>query len=122
MISRDWLRGLLKRNKNISRRKAQNSNPARAQKLNKFVVEDYFKKLKKVLDENELLNKPEKIYNIDEKGCQLKLHKMPQVLAERGAKRIHLEAPEHAENVTVVSCGNALGQVIPPMLLLKGKE
>lgn len=31
-------------------------------------------------------------------------------------------APEHGENVTIVSCGNALGQVIPPMILYKGKR
>lgn len=122
MIGRDWLRGFMKRHRNIRRRKAQNLNPARAQKLNKFVVSDYFSKLKKIMDENDFFNRPEKIYNIDEKGCQLKLHKAPEVLAERGIKRVHLMAPEHAENVTIVSCGNALGQVIPPMLLFKGKR
>ncbi|KAK9892680.1 hypothetical protein WA026_021533 [Henosepilachna vigintioctopunctata] len=37
MVGRDWLRGFLKRHRNISRRKAQNLNPARAQKLNKAV-------------------------------------------------------------------------------------
>lgn len=31
-------------------------------------------------------------------------------------------APEHAENVTIVSCGNASGQYIPPMILFKGQR
>nr|CAH7719104.1 unnamed protein product [Callosobruchus chinensis] len=122
MIGRDWLRGFLKRHKDLSLRKAQNLNPARAQKLNKAVVADYFHKLKKILEDNDLLNRPECIYNIDEKGCQLNLHNAPQVLAKRGTKRVHFVAHEHGENVTVVSCGNALGQAIPPMILFKGKR
>jgi len=120
IIGRDWLRGFLKRHKNISIRKAQNLNPARAQKLNKAVVSDYFAKLKNIMEDNDILNKPERIFNIDEKGCQLKLHKTPQVLAERGSKRVHFVASEHGENVTIVSCGNALGHAIPPMILFKG--
>ncbi|XP_013200639.2 uncharacterized protein LOC106143167 [Amyelois transitella] len=122
MVGRDWLRGFLNRHKNISRRKSQNLNPARAAKLNKVVVADYFAKLKKTMEENDVLNKPERIFNVDEKGCQLNLHKAPQVLAERGTKRVHLVAPEHGENVTVVSCGSALGHAIPPMILFKGKR
>ncbi|VEN46250.1 unnamed protein product [Callosobruchus maculatus] len=122
MVGRDWLRGFLKRHRNISKRKAQHLNPARAQKLNKTVVSDYFAKLKKILEDNDIMNKPERIFNIDEKGCQLTLHKSPEVLAERGSKRVHLVASEHGENVTIVSCGNALGHAIPPMILFKGKR
>lgn len=60
------------------------------------------------------------IYNMDEKGCQLNLHKEPKVLAARGARRVHIVGPEYGENITIVSCGNAIGNVIPPMLLFKG--
>ncbi|CAG4937489.1 unnamed protein product [Parnassius apollo] len=122
MIGRDWLRGFLRRHPNISKRKAQNLNPARAQMLNKAVVSDYFAKLKDLMKKYELMKKPERIYNSDEKGCQLNLHKTPQVLAERGTKRVHIVAAEHGESVTVVSCGNALGHAIPPMILFKGKK
>jgi hypothetical protein len=31
-------------------------------------------------------------------------------------------APEHAENVTVASCVNAIGNCIPPMITFKGKR
>ncbi|CAG5002623.1 unnamed protein product [Parnassius apollo] len=49
MIGRDWLRRFLRRHPNISKRKAQNLNPARTQKLNKAVVSDYFAKLKDLM-------------------------------------------------------------------------
>ncbi|CAK1585467.1 unnamed protein product [Parnassius mnemosyne] len=67
-------------------------------------------------------DKPAHIYNIDEKGCQMILHKSPLVLAQKGVKRVHTLASEHAENVTIVSCGNAIGNTIPPMILFKGKR
>lgn len=35
---------------------------------------------------------------------------------------MHLTAPEHGENVSIVGCGNALGQAVPPLILFKGKR
>ncbi|CAH1974188.1 unnamed protein product [Acanthoscelides obtectus] len=97
-------------------------NPARAQKVNRFIVNDHFSKLKEILLELDIMDKPERIFNVDEKGCTLNLHHQPSVLAKRGAKRVHLLAPEHGENVTIVSYGNALGNSIPPAILFKGKR
>ncbi|KAJ8882009.1 hypothetical protein PR048_018497 [Dryococelus australis] len=52
--------------------------------------------------------RPELIYNIDEKGVRLTIHFKQDVLARRVANRVHLVAPEHAENVTVCSMATAL--------------
>lgn len=117
-----WARTFLKKNPTISVRKSQNLNPARAQKLNKFIVQDHFQKLKSLLEEHNILGKPERLYNMDEKGCRLNLHKEPRVLAKKGARRVHIVGPEHGESVTVVSCANAIGAAIPPMVLYKGKR
>lgn len=122
MAGRYWLNGFLKRNPLIRSRKAQSMNPARAQKLNRFIVNDHFTKLKEILLELDLMNSPEKIFNVDEKGCRMSLHHQQSVLAKKGAKRVHLVAPEHGENVTIVSCGNASGNSIPPTILFKGKR
>lgn len=122
MAGKDWLLLFMRRHPEISRRKAQSMNPARAQKMNKPIVADYFQKLGQVLDELNLKNKPQCIYNMDEKGCRLTIHHQQTVLALRGSKRIHLIAPEHAENVTVVGCANAIGNAIPPMVIFKGKR
>lgn len=122
LAGRGWFRLFLKRHPELSKRKAQNMNPARAQKLNKFIVNDYFKKLGDTLDELGFKDKPERIYNLDEKGCRLTIHHQQVVMARKGVKRLHLVAPEHAENVTVVGCVSASGSVIPPMILFKGKR
>lgn len=112
----------LSRNPEIAKRKAQLMNPARAQKLNKPIVTDYFVKLEQILTELNLKDKPQCIYNIDEKGCRLTIHHQQVVFARRGAKRVHMVAPEHAESVTVVGCINAVGNSIPPMVIFKGKR
>ena len=62
-------------------RKVQNLNPGIAQKLNCLIVNDYFAELK-TLEELAVMNKPEFIYNVNEKGCRLCLHKQPLVLTQ----------------------------------------
>lgn len=117
-----WLKLFLCRHPIISRRKSQNLNPARAQKLNRFIVNDHFEKLKTVMLEIGLMDKPQSIYNIDEKGNRLCLHKAQTVLAKRGARRVHNVASEHGENCTIVACVNALGHAVPPVILYKGNR
>jgi len=119
---RDWIKAFLKRHPSVAQRKAQSMNPARAQKLNRFIVNDYFTKMERVQTELQLFDKPERIFNMDEKGCQLSLHHQQKVLAKKGSKRVHLVAPEHGENVTIVACGSASGIVIPPMIIFKGQR
>ncbi|GFN85608.1 tigger transposable element-derived protein 1-like [Plakobranchus ocellatus] len=103
-------------------RKAQAINPARAQKLNRFIVNDHFTKLDQAIIDLDLFDKPDRIFNLDEKGCCLSLHHQQRVIALKGNKRVHLVAPEHGENVTVVACVRAVGGVIPPMIIFKGKN
>ncbi|KAK9744430.1 DDE superfamily endonuclease [Popillia japonica] len=83
-----------------------------------FGLTEYFGKLKQILTDLNIMNQPQRIY----KGIRLTLHHQQHVLSRKGAKRVHLIAPEHAESATVVACGNALGQRIPPMVLFKGKR
>lgn len=122
VAGRYWVVNYLQRHPEISKRKAQMMNPGRAMKLNKFIVGDYFEKLQGVMEENSFFNQPRQIFNMDEKGCRLTLHHQQKVLAGRGSKRVHLVAPEHAENVTIVACASAVGIAIPPMIIFKGKR
>lgn len=119
---RVWLSKFLKRNPDISKRKAQMMNPARAQKLNHQIVTKHFTSVKELYNELDIPRHPERLYNVDEKGCRLTLHHQQTVLAEKGARRVHLVAQEHAENVTIVACVNAIGTAIPPVVLFKGKR
>jgi hypothetical protein len=45
MDGHSWVEGFLRHNRMIAPRKAQNLDPGRTQKLNCFIVNDYFTKL-----------------------------------------------------------------------------
>ncbi|CAH1999453.1 unnamed protein product [Acanthoscelides obtectus] len=117
LVGKEWYRSFLKRHPNISQRRAQ-----QLQKLNRYIADDYFTKLGSLLDRKGLKHRPEKLHNMDEKGCRLTLQNKQRVLAEKGSRRVHLIAPEHGENVTIVACANALGQVVLPMIPFKGQR
>ena len=107
MAGSAWVEGVLCCNPITASCKVQNLNSGRAQKLNCLIVNDCFEKLKITMEELGIMNKPECIYNVDEKGYRLRLHKQPLVLRQKGKKRVNLVAVEHGENVTIVSCGYA---------------
>lgn len=122
LAGKKWLRLFLQRHPDVAKRKAQNLNPARAQKLNRFIVNDHFKRLHDAMIETGVLDQPHRIFNIDEKGSRLTLHHPQQVLAKTGARNVHIVGPEHGENVTIVACANAIGQAIPPMIIFRGQR
>jgi len=55
--------------------------------LNREVIADYFALLKDVLTENQLLNSPSTIYDVDETGMALDGH-ASKVVAKRGQKKV----------------------------------
>lgn len=120
LAGRKWLKMFLARNPSISKRKPELINPARAQKMNKPIVKHHFEEVKKLYEELDINAHPERLYNMDEKGCRITVHKQTAVVAEKGNARVHLVAPEHAENVTIAMCVNAVGIAIPPMIIFKG--
>jgi hypothetical protein len=57
MAGRASVDGSLRRKPMTAYRKAQNLNPGRAQKLNRFIVNGYFAKLKITIEELRIMNK-----------------------------------------------------------------
>ncbi|KAJ8878432.1 hypothetical protein PR048_019010 [Dryococelus australis] len=95
---KQWLELFLRRQPNVSRTKSQNLNPARAQELNRFIVNGHFEKLITVMPEIGVMEKSQSIYNIDEKGNRLCLHKAQTVLAKEELEGIRLK-PKWTENL-----------------------
>lgn len=86
-----------------------------------FIVQQYFQEVKKLYDEFDIPIHPERLYNIDKKGCRLTIHHQKKVLAEKGNRRVHMVSQEHAENVTIAVSVNAAGLVIPTYDYFQGK-
>lgn len=115
-----WLHSFLDRNPELSVRQAEGLSLSRARGMNRDDVRKFFDLLEKVMTENDLLNKPSHIYNMDETGVQL-INKPGKVITKKGAKDVHvLTSKERGENVTVIACCSADGKYIPPTLIFKG--
>lgn len=55
-----------------------------------------------------LKTKPQNVYNMNEKGFWMCLHKSLVILAKKGVRRVHSRGKEHGENLTFVGCGNGV--------------
>ena len=53
--------------------------------------------------------------NMDETGISLDSNS-PNVVTVKGSKKVRYRLPGRKGQVTMVACGNAVGQVIPPMM------
>lgn len=98
----DWLKLFLKRTPTLSILKAEGVSMSRAEGMNKEEVQKYFELLTKILTENDLLDKPLNIFNVDESGLQL--NNIPGKVV-KGSKDVHVvTSQERGETITVVAC------------------
>ena len=77
----------------------------------------YYSTLKGVMEKAALLNKPARIWNMDETGINMN-HEPGKVSAKRGSKAIHGKSSDSRRMITVIACGNAEGRVIPAHLIM----
>lgn len=120
MAGLDWMRGFMKRRKELSIRKPQPTSLARATAFNKFNVASFFGKLK------ELMNKyhfaPQNIYNMDETGVTT-VQVPDRVVARKGIKQVgKIVAAERGTLVTLAVSVSAVGNLVPPFFIFPRKK
>ena len=118
-----WLHNFMKRWPELRVRKPRSLELARAKATSEEAVTAYFNELDKILTKYDLKNFPESIYNIDEKGLKLN-YSPPKIVTGNGSNDAPPPAvtPGKGETVTVIGCGNALGQQIPPFFVFPGQR
>lgn len=120
MAGNEWFKSFIERNPELSIRQAEGLSVARAKGLSREEVNNFHELLTKVLADNDLLDKPERIYNMDESGVQLN-NKPGKVVAKKGAKVVNsVTSAEKGETMTIVACCNAIGNFLPPVVIIKG--
>ena len=107
-VSHGWFQRFMQRYPDLSYRKGDPTANVRMNCLNKEVISEYFHFLTEVLTENELLNSPSRIYNVDETGIALDGH-APWVVAKRGQKKVRYRTTGNKKQVTVIAYVNASG-------------
>ena len=119
-VSGGWYARFMERQPHLTLRRGDPIASVRMECTSKEIMEDYFALLKSTLTEHELLNKPNRIYNVDETGMPLD-HRLPKVATSIGQKKVRTRTSGNKSQVTVIACVSATGHVIPPFVIFDAK-
>ena len=116
--SKGWLRRFRSRHPEISSRRSQGLEVARARALCPITSESLYANLERLYTAHSY--PPIHIWNCDESGVQAGRVGGATVLARRGSRSIHSIELDQKEHLSVLSCVNANGGCIPNFYILKG--
>lgn len=116
----DWFLNF-KRRHNMSLKIPQNVEYARKKALDPFIIYAYFDLLEKTLIELQLLDKPHRIWNLDESSLSIDPRKSRVVGAVNKPSSRTVSSPGK-ENTTFLLLCNAAGDKAPPLIIFKGKH
>ena len=120
MAGYDWLCGFLSRHPELSIRKPEVTNIARAVGFNKAQLQKFFEIHRSLLTRDEYT--PMQVWNMDETGIT-NLHKLGNIIASKGSKSVgKITSGEKGRTVTVICASNAAGGYIPPMIIFPRKR
>ena len=115
---KDWVKAFLSRHPNLSLRKTQKLPIARAVSCTPAVLDKSFAEFESFLEQNNLKDKPSRIYNCDESGFPLS-SRSGKVLAPTGGKVVN-RTSGNKQQITTLACYNAAGDVVPPFHVFPG--
>lgn len=115
-ISEGWWRRFLECQPKLTLRRGDATAYVQMNAINKETLDQYFSLVKSVREEHDLLNKPSQIYNVDESGVPLD-PRPPNIVAQRGSKKVPCRVSGKKRQVTIVACANACGQANSPMVI-----
>ena len=120
-ISHGWWNRFTTRQGDLSLRKGDNTAHVRMDAINSETMKHYFDLLESTLKDNNLMNAPSQIYNVDESGMPLD-PKAPNIVTKTGTKKVRYRSTGRKGQITIVACGNAVGQIIPPTIIFEAKK
>lgn len=115
-----WYAKFVKRWPELHLAKTEKLAIVRAKATSQEVLDGYFSELEQVIHRNKLQDHPEHIWNVDESGITME-HTPLRVLCERGLTPQGITS-SRGKNVTVIGCGNAAGNHVPPYFIFPGKR
>lgn len=118
-LSDRWYRGFMDRWPELKLVKPRSLVQYRAQATSEETVSAYFTDLKLALLKDSLMDKPELIYNVDEKGIQTE-HSPPYIVCSENSTPAITSS--RTAITTILGCCNAIGTQIPPYFVFKGKR
>ncbi|XP_052071024.1 uncharacterized protein LOC127709474 [Mytilus californianus] len=119
-LSTKWYKNFMARWPDLKIIKPRSLEMQRAKATSEVNVQNYYSELHKILEKYDLFDKPERIYNVDEKGICTN-HKSPYVIAATGSTPPAITSGDK-HLVTVLGCGNAQGHSVPPFFVFPGNR
>ncbi|XP_060575299.1 uncharacterized protein LOC132732808 [Ruditapes philippinarum] len=119
-LSDNWFYGFTKRWPDLKTVKAQKLSIARAKSASRETLNKYYEELETVLISNNIKDKPNKIFNIDETGVNTE-HSPPKVICKKDTTAQNITSAR-SSTITLIAAGNALGQSIPPYYVFPGQR
>ena len=120
IVSDGWWTSFKKRHGCLSFRVAEKLSYTRAVLSSPEILNSYFDLLEETMKQNDLFDKPSQIFNLDESGMPLS-PTPPKVIIPTGAKHATAISSGNKSQITVLSCCNAAGYVMPPLVVFKQK-
>ena len=117
-LSNCWFYGCMGRWPTLKVVKPQKLVIARAKSASHEVIGRYYKELATILTTNNLRDKPERIYNIDETGISTE-HTPPKIVCDKDSNPQSVTSPRGSK-IAFIAAGNALGNSIPPYYVFPG--
>ena len=121
VVTDGWWTGFKRRHDSITLRSAVPLSFSRAKATDPEVISTYFDILESTLIENDLLDKPSRIFNCDETGMPLSLKSL-KVVDKVGSKNPSHVTGNTKEQVTVLGCVNASGSCMSPFIIFARKK
>ena len=119
-VTHGWWQKFLKRNPSLSLRAGDSTASIGMDAINAENLKNYYDQLRGLFDDYDFENHPEAIYNMDETGVPLEL-RPPKIVAQKG-KKIRYQTSGQKQQITVIGCGSATGQCLPPFVIFAAKQ
>lgn len=121
MAGKGWLRGFLKRHKDVTLRQPTATSLARAVGFNEPQCKRFYDNLCQLIKKYKF--PPHAVYNMDESGFSTVPNKPPKVFSTKGKRCVNkISSAERGTNVSVVCAMSASGQYIPPAFIYPRKR
>lgn len=117
---KDWFIEFKKRHR-FSIKMPQSFEIARKKACDPFLIYDYFKILKQTLQELDLTNKPQFVWNLDETSFCMDPSKS-KIVGKIGVPATRTTSAPGRENITVLLACSAVGEKAPPLIVFRGKH